>query len=122
MNRNVRRAVCGLAVCFALMSAVFSNGTEKLNQGGSAWVHVTDSRFNVKTTGGDITLYAPDGYAATAETRIDETKDLHWIQSDFPAEIDYRNGKAILSLVLAGAGDTIRLRTREGDIYIRKLE
>jgi DUF4097 and DUF4098 domain-containing protein YvlB len=84
-----------------------------------------DATTELETAGGDVTVYIPDNLSVTIEARIRRTKGGKYaIHSDFPIPggIELTGDKARATLELGGGGDRIRLRTSQGDIYIKKLK
>jgi DUF4097 and DUF4098 domain-containing protein YvlB len=81
-----------------------------------------DATSDLETSGGDITIYIPEDLALSIDARIDRTRDRYEISSDFPMEVEYTGRKAKARLDLNGGGDKIRLRTSQGDIFIKKLK
>ena len=90
----------------------------------------TDTHVTLETAGGDITLYLPSNLAATFDVELEITR-RDWrdykIYSDFPIRISdddggWRNNKIIIAEGdINGGGDKIKIRTKNGDIRIKKI-
>ncbi|MFQ5769504.1 MAG: DUF4097 domain-containing protein [bacterium] len=118
-------------------------GVQAKTAGGDITVEITltdfkqDHRVDLRTAGGEISLYIPEKMPATirAEIEITDRWEDYNIYSDFPltsAEESggehrersrrYRSRKFIRSEgEINGGGDLIELFTTNGDIHIRKL-
>jgi DUF4097 and DUF4098 domain-containing protein YvlB len=99
--------------------------TAKTN-GGSITAELNAERgveaaSDLETSGGDITVYLPEDASVTIKARIDRTRDEHTIHSDFPMELDASGDRARATVKIGGGKAKIRLRTREGDIFIKNL-
>ena len=85
-----------------------------------------DTHINLSSAGGDIELYIPANLAASIDAKLKITRSAkrdYRIYSDFPLTIkgeksDRISGKGDIN----GGGDSIKLKTTNGDIYIKKLE
>ncbi len=90
----------------------------------------TDTHVTLETAGGDITLYLPSKLAATFDVELEITRRAwrdYKIYSDFPLSISddeggWRNNKFIIAEGdINGGGDKIIIRTKNGDIRIKKI-
>ncbi|HSR53331.1 MAG TPA: DUF4097 family beta strand repeat-containing protein [Acidobacteriota bacterium] len=80
----------------------------------------------LKTSGGDVEIWLPATAAVTIQARIRlgrwERDDDYDIHSDFPADSeDRRDNEINATYVLNGGGQTVRLESVHGSIYIRRL-
>ncbi len=89
----------------------------------------TDTHVTLETAGGDITVYLPAKLAATFDVELEITRRAwrdYKIYSDFPLRISddeggWRNNKIIIAEGdINGGGDKIKIRTKNGDIRIKK--
>ncbi|MFQ6114003.1 MAG: DUF4097 domain-containing protein [bacterium] len=115
-------------------------GVRGKTAGGDISVEITlmdfkkDHRVDLRTAGGEITLYIPEKLPATivAEIEIADRWEDYNIYSDFPLTISEdskrekgwrRWGRRIIRSEgeINGGGDLIELYTTNGDIYIKKL-
>ena len=90
----------------------------------------TDTHVTLETAGGDITLYLPSNLAATFDVELEITR-RDWrdykIYSDFPLSISdddggWRRNKIIIAEGdINGGGHKIKIRTKNGDIRIKKI-
>ena len=85
-----------------------------------------DTHCKLLTGSGDVTIYLPKELAATidAELRIEGLARRDWaIYSDFPIDIGEESESRIVGRgEINGGGDPIVLRTKNGDIRIKKLK
>ena len=85
-----------------------------------------DTHCKLLTGSGDVTIYLPKELAATidAELRIEGLARRDWaIYSDFPIDIGEESESRIVGRgEINGGGDSIVLRTKNGDIHIKKLK
>ncbi len=85
-----------------------------------------DTHCKLLTGSGDVTIYLPKELAATidAELRIEGLARRDWaIYSDFPIDIREESESRIVGRgEINGGGDPIVLRTKNGDIRIKKLK
>jgi len=89
-----------------------------------------DTHVTLETAGGDIIVYLPANLSATFDVKLEITRRA-WrdfrIYSDFPLSISdddggWRSDKVIIAEGdINGGGDKIRIRTRDGDIRIKKI-
>jgi DUF4097 and DUF4098 domain-containing protein YvlB len=133
LDGNVRAKTAGGSIEIGKISGEVNVQTA----GGSIGISGSGSHTVAKTAGGSIDIGKADGVvvaetaggsisvesaAAGIDAKIDRTKGHYKIRSDFPIKPEYSRDKAQLNAKLSGGGDTIRLRTREGDIHIKKLK
>ena len=90
----------------------------------------TDTHVTLETAEGDITVYLPSKLAATFDVELEITRRAwrdYKIYSDFPLRISdddggWRNNKIIIAEGdINGGGDKIKIRTKNGDIRIKKI-
>ena len=85
-----------------------------------------DTHCKLLTGSGDVTIYLAKELAATidAELRIEGLAHRDWaIYSDFPIDIREESESRIVGRgEINGGGDSIVLRTKNGDIHIKKLK
>ena len=85
-----------------------------------------DTHCNLQTGSGDVTIYLLKELAATidAELSIEGLVRRDWaIYSDFPIDIRKKSESRIVGRgEINGGGDPIVLRTKNGDIRIKKLK
>ncbi|MCH7819862.1 MAG: DUF4097 family beta strand repeat protein [Candidatus Marinimicrobia bacterium] len=89
-----------------------------------------DTHVTLETAGGDITLYLPAELSATFDVELEITRRAwrdYKIYSDFPLSISddadgWRGNKIIIAEGdINGGGDKIKIRTKNGDIRIKKI-
>ncbi|MFQ5865059.1 MAG: DUF4097 domain-containing protein [bacterium] len=115
-------------------------GVRGKTAGGDISVEITlmdfkkDHRVDLRTAGGEITLYIPEKLPATilAEIEISDRWEDYNIYSDFPltssedSKREKRRGRWGRRIIrsegkINGGGDLIELYTTNGDIHIKKL-
>lgn len=84
-----------------------------------------DRHVDLESVGGSITLHIPESLAATISASLKITRSAkrdYRIYSDFPLTIkEDSNSKITARGDINGGGDRIKLRTVNGDIYIKML-
>ncbi|MBQ37049.1 MAG: hypothetical protein CME04_11710 [Gemmatimonadaceae bacterium] len=81
-----------------------------------------DTHCNLETGGGDISIRLPADLHATidAELQLRRPRREYSITTDFNLDIDENSRRIVARGDINGGGDTIRLRTTNGDIEIEK--
>ncbi|MBI4466168.1 MAG: hypothetical protein HY656_01905 [Acidobacteria bacterium] len=94
-----------------------------------AQIAATSANFaasELETAFGDVEVYLPADLPLTIEATI-EMSAGHRVQTDFPLQVEgdetgYRSGALRAFGALNGGGATLRIRTVDGDIEIRKID
>lgn len=85
-----------------------------------------NTQIKLSSSGGDIELYIPASLSASVDAKLDITRNSrrdYRIYSDFPLTIQGAKSDRITGEGdINGGGDSIQLRTTNGDIYIKKIE
>jgi hypothetical protein len=85
-----------------------------------------DTHLNLRSSGGDITVYLPETIEATVSATIKISGSAirdYQIYTDFPLSVKGEESNRITADGdINGGGDRMQFNTSNGDIYIKKLE